>query len=194
MLWFVTRHLLVNFGGERLNPLADLFDEFRQSRVLLQQHQQLSGLLGGQDLSFRAFGGEGFPMPRIRIRVGLVAIGLPRLREQDQRRRVGGLKTERQVQENEGVEVKFDNPRNIQTDPDHNKKRLRDEEERGAKEAGEGFCLQREPIISESGREMSMRRMEAEMALKLGIRFARSRGGCFKVGRRCLWGSHAGNL
>jgi hypothetical protein len=58
----------------------------------------------------------------------LVAVGLARRREQDQRRRVGGLQREGQVEEDERVRVPLQaEPDRVQDDPDNDDDRLADD-------------------------------------------------------------------
>lgn len=60
-----------------------------QVGVLLKQHQSVLR--------------EILAVPRVGVGPHLVAFGLPRLREEDQWRRIGGLEAEREVQQNEGM-------------------------------------------------------------------------------------------
>ena len=63
----------------------------------MNQHQQLVTLLSSQILALFRGDGKGLPMLRVRVRVRLVAVGLPRLCQQDERGRIGRLETEGEV-------------------------------------------------------------------------------------------------
>jgi hypothetical protein len=67
------------------------------------------------------------PMSSICVRVRFVSIGLSRLGKQDEGRRVGGLQTERQIEQDEGVGVERREPRDVETNPDGDQDRLGDE-------------------------------------------------------------------
>ena len=83
--------------GQLLDTLTQLPRELGELRVLLQQLQQPYGLFRGELLALAARPGKLLAMQRVGFGVGLVAVGLARLREQDQRRRIRGLQAESQV-------------------------------------------------------------------------------------------------
>jgi hypothetical protein len=85
-----------------------------------------------------------------RLGVGLVAVGLAGLREQDQRCRVRRLGREEQVEEDEriGVPAQRDDGR-VQRDPGTDDERLADEELRRAEEAGDALGDAAEPVSAE---------------------------------------------
>ena len=78
-------------------------------------------------------------MQGVGIGVRLVAIGLPRLRQQDQRCGVRGLQAEREIQEDERVEVEVDQPDHVRQDPHADEDRLPDEEGRRPEETREAL-------------------------------------------------------
>ena len=145
------------------NFLAEFAGKFSQPRILVHQFQKLRRLLGGQRELRRILVGQFLPVLGVSLGMDFVPIRLPRLREQDQRRGVGGLKTKRQIQQNEGIEIKSPKTRDIQPNPDRDDHRLRDQENGCPEEPGKGLRLQREPVIPKNGREMNMRHMEPEM-------------------------------
>jgi hypothetical protein len=50
--------------------------------------------------------------------VGLVTVGLPGLHQQDERRRIGRLHAESQVQQDKRIQVKPCHPGDVEDDPD----------------------------------------------------------------------------
>ena len=78
-----------------------LLGHFRQPGVLLQQFQQLLGGLRGLGLALAVGDGQGFAVLRIGVGLGFVAGRLTRLGQQDQRRGVGRLQAESQVEQDE---------------------------------------------------------------------------------------------
>lgn len=96
---------LVHLRRERLDPLTQLLGEPGQLGVLLEQLQQLCGLLQGERLALVARRRQGLPVVSVRVRVRLVPVRLARLREQDEGRGIGRLEAKGEVQQNEGIEV-----------------------------------------------------------------------------------------
>jgi len=76
----------------------------------------LLGLLGRQGLALFAGLSQGFAMLSVGFRMSLVAVRLPGLGQEDQRGRIGRLQAESQIEQDEGIEVKFKDPGNVQTD------------------------------------------------------------------------------
>ena len=114
------------FDGQRLNALGQVLDQFGQLGVLFEQLKDLCRLLCRKCLALLAGRGESFPMLRIGVGVRFVAIGLSGLREQNEGRRVRGLETERQIKQDEGIDVKLREPHDVETDPDGDDERLGD--------------------------------------------------------------------
>jgi hypothetical protein len=80
----------------------------------------------------------------------LVAVGLARRREQDQRRRVGGLEREGEVEEDERVRIPLQaDPDRVQDDPDDDDDRLADDVLGGAEEARRVLGVPAERVLSE---------------------------------------------
>ena len=116
-------------------------------------------------------------MLSIRVGVGFVPIGLSRLREENERSGVRGLRAEGEVKEDEGIEIKVSDASRIQADPGEDDAGLPDEEERGPEKAREGFGFEREPVVPESGAEVAVRQVETQ----------RMRGSVFRrSGRACI--------
>ena len=104
--------------GEGFNALGEFPGDFGELGVLFQQLGQHGVFLGGEDLSFFAGLGEVFPVLGVGLRVHFVAIGLTGLRQQDERCGIGGLKTEREVQEDERIKVKLGDAEDVQANPE----------------------------------------------------------------------------
>ena len=117
----------VDLGGQVSDTLGERLDGFGQCRVLPDQVDQQRRLAFGQLLALLAGGMEIFAMPCIRQGMRLVAVRLPRLRQQDQGRRIGGLQAEGEVEQNKGVKVEGDEAQDVRQDPDGNDKRLPDQ-------------------------------------------------------------------
>jgi hypothetical protein len=84
--------------------------------------------------------------------VNVVAVGLPGLGQQDQRRGVGGLQREQQVERDERVPVPGDRVRQrqrVQGDPEGDDERLPDDEPRRAEEARESLGENAEAVTAE---------------------------------------------
>ena len=86
----------MNLVREPLDPLAQLLRDLREPGVQLQKLEQLRRLLRRELLSLEARLGQRFPVLRVGVDESLVAVGLPGLGEQNQRRRVGRLQAERE--------------------------------------------------------------------------------------------------
>lgn len=85
----------MNLIGQRFDAQAQLARQLGELGVLVKELEHLPRLLmsGLRDR---------FPVLAVSFRDGLVAICLASLRQQDQRRGVGGLQTEREIEEDEG--------------------------------------------------------------------------------------------
>ncbi len=141
---------LVHLGGEVGDFLAEFLGQLRQLCILMHELDELGGLTGRECQLFGILPGQLFAMLGVGLRVDLVAVRLAGLRQENQWRGIGGLKTEGEIQENEGVEIEVAKSGNIKTDPGSYDDGLRDEEDRRAKKAGKGFRLQREPVIAKN--------------------------------------------
>ena len=97
----------VHVERQRLDTLAQLFYEFGQLRILLQQLQELASLLSRQCLALFAGHGEGFPMLCVGIGVRLVAVCLSCLCKQDEWGSIGGLETESEIEQDKRVDIEL---------------------------------------------------------------------------------------
>jgi hypothetical protein len=96
-----------------------------------------SRLRGGELLGLDARLRQRLSVRRVGVGVGLVAVSLPRLRQQDQRRGVSRLQAEGQVQENEWVRIEVRDPDQIDHHPAGDDPRLDDQVRRGDRSAGQ---------------------------------------------------------
>ena len=120
----------MHLGRQGFDPLAHLLGEPGQLGVLLEEFQKLCGLRRDERLVLRARGGEGLPVPRVGVGVRLVAVRLSGLRQQDERRGISCLQAEREIQQDEGIEVELGDADDIQGDPDRDDDGLYDQERR----------------------------------------------------------------
>ena len=162
----VVQQPLMHFSRQGLNPSTQFLHTLGQHQILLQQRQHLGALLEGEALLLRTRGGEGLTVLDVGLGLGLVAVGLPGLRQQDEWRRIGCLRAEGQVQQNKGIQVKLRHPGHVEADPDGHEERLGDQERGGSKEAREGLGFDTEPVIPENRGEMHVGGMEAERMVR----------------------------
>lgn len=139
----------MHFQRQGLEPLGQDFDRFGQLRVLLEHIDQECRLLGRKGLALIAGARYVFAVLGIRFRMCFVAIRLSGLGEQDQRRGIGGLQAEGEVQENKRVNVELGPAHEINDDPERHDDGLADEKYRRTKKPREGLGFEREPIIAE---------------------------------------------
>jgi hypothetical protein len=109
-----------------------------------------------------------FAVLRVRLGEDLLPVRLPRLGEQDERRRVRGLQAEGEVEQDEGVDVEVRHPGGVAHHPDRHHDRLADQERRRTEEPREGFGSHGEPIVAEHRGEMRMRQRAGEVAASPG--------------------------
>src|SRR5262249_47723220 len=105
--------------------------------------------------------------------VRLVAVGLARLREQDERRGLGGLEAGGEVQQDEGIHIELHPPNDIHHHPDKDDDRLENQKYRRAKKPRESLGLQRKPIVAKGRRKMHVRQMKTEVMLFMLRRWGR---------------------
>src|SRR5579872_2949849 len=79
-----------------------------------------------------------------------IAVGLPGLRQQYERRGRCSLEAESEVQENERVDVECRKTENIDQNPNADDSGLSGEESRRAKKPSERFSLQRKPVVAKN--------------------------------------------
>jgi len=123
----------------------DLLGEFAcqrgEFRVLPQQRLDLRRLMRERLVAPLGRERERFPVPRIGIGECLVAIRLTRLREENHRRGISGLKTERQIQQHERIRIEVHQMHHVQRDPCEDDQRLRHQKRGRAEEARESLGL-----------------------------------------------------
>ena len=170
----------MEFFGEGLDAFAHIPGEFGEFGVLAHQFHELGSGGGGGGLTLFAGMGEGLAMLGVGIGVGFVAVSLAGLREQDERRGVSGLQAERQIEQNERIDVEMENAGGVEEDPDADDHGLRHQENGRAEKSRERLRFEGEPIVAEWGRQVAVRLVEAEMMFVGG----RTRGGQGGVGWR----------
>ena len=99
----------------------------------------------------------------IGIGMRLVAVCLAGLRKQDEGCGIGCLETEREIEQDKGVDVELEDTEDVEANPDRHQNCLGDEKHWGAKKSSKGLGLQREPIISEDRVQMQVRKVKAEV-------------------------------
>jgi hypothetical protein len=161
-------HPVVQFCGENLDALTQFLGGFGKPGVLTDEFQQQLGPLGGLNLALSVDLRELLAVTGICFGKCLIAIGLTSLREQNQWRGVSGLETEREVQEDEWIDIKLDPPEGVHRDPSSDDRRLPDEEGRSAKKSGKCLGSEGKPVIAKDRREVEVRRMKPEMAFPCG--------------------------
>jgi hypothetical protein len=100
--------------------------------------------------------------------VSFVPVGLTCLRKQDEWRCVSRLQAEREVEENEWIDVERHDAKSIYQNPDGDHDRLADEEHRRPKETRECLGFERKPVCTENWRKVGVGTVESE---RMMIRF-----------------------
>ena len=167
----------MHLARQRLDALGQLLGHFRQPGVLFQQLKQLFGGLRSLGLALGIGHGQGFAMLCVGVGLGFVAGGLTCLGQQDQRRGVGRLQAERQVEQNERVHVEVRDAGHVQHHPQHYDGGLRTEKGRRAEEARKGFGLEGERIVAEGGRQVGVASVETQMVDGGGFGLVGGHGG-----------------
>ena len=170
-------------GGEGLDAFGHFFGDLGQSRVLLQQNGEGSGLIGDLDLAQLAGVSEVLAMQGIGLGMRFITVGLSGLGQEDERGGVGCLKTESEVQQDEGVGIKRHHAQDVQGDPPKDDECLGDEKERSAEESGKFLREQGKTILPKDRTEMPMLMMKTKVMIGMG------RYGC-----RCKRGRFHGNV
>ena len=91
-------HAAMDFLGKGLDALGESFGDLGELGVLAHQLEEMFGLLGGEVLALFTGAGKIFAVLGICIRMGLVAIRLAGLGEEDEWRGVGGLEAEGEIE------------------------------------------------------------------------------------------------
>src|ERR1700733_8063276 len=141
---------------QRRDTLRQILDGFRKLRVLLEHFQQQRGLLRGKCLLVLAQTMQVLAMFRIGDGVRLVAVGLTRLRQQNERRSIRRLQAEREVEQDERIDIKRCEPDDINKNPDRNDDRLPNKKHRRTKKPSKRLSLQGKPVITKNRSKMQM--------------------------------------
>lgn len=158
----------MHLGGEVGDLLAEFLGQLGELGVLMHKLDELGGLLGGHGELLCILFGYFLAMQGVGIGMDLVAVGLPRLRQQDERRGVSGLETEGKVEQNERIEIKLNETCHIQPDPNDDDDALHNEKDGRPEETSKGLGFQRKPVVSENGGQVNMMDVEAEVVAVLG--------------------------
>ena len=96
----------------------------------------------------------GFTVLGIGIGLHLVPVRLSCLGKQDERRGIGGLKTEGEIEQDKRINIESGESCSIDPNPKGNHYRLGDKKNRGSEKSGKRLGLEGEPVISEHRAEM----------------------------------------
>jgi len=92
-------HPSVHLGGQLLDAFRQLLRRLREPGILIEERLQILRFLRREFLPLETGPRKIFAVARVGVGVRLVPIRLTGLREEDQRRRIGGLEAERQVED-----------------------------------------------------------------------------------------------
>jgi len=143
--------------------LAQILGHLSQCRIRIHQLQELLGLGSCEHLTLFAGGSECFAVLGIGFAMHFVPVGLAGLGQQNQRGGIRGLETERQIQQDEGVNIKIRQPCDVNADPDGDDHRLGDEKHRRSEKPGKRLGFESEPIAAENGIKVRVWRVEPEV-------------------------------
>src|SRR5450432_157563 len=107
-------------------------------------------------------------MFRVGLGVRLVPISLARLCQQNEGSGVGSLQAEREVKENEWINVEMRDAEDVQNNPNRDEGGLPNQEHGRAEEAGERLRLERKPVVAENRIQIPMRKMKTKMVVATG--------------------------
>lgn len=155
----------MDLDGKILDMAAELAREFSQFGILAKKFLYLGHLSQGQGLALVAGRRESLAVLSIGIRESLVPIGLPGLGQQDEWCGIGGLKTEGQVEKDEGIGIEFEQSEGIGKNPSKYCDALKNQKDGRAEKPGEPLGLESKPIASEGLGVVKMRKMKPQMML-----------------------------
>src|SRR6266571_1218767 len=98
--------------------------------------------------------------------VRLIAVCLACLGKQDKWSSIGCLETKSEIEQDKRIDIELGKSKDVQPNPDCDYYGLGNEKNRCPEKTGESLGLQREPIISEYGAKMQVRKMEAEVVMR----------------------------
>ncbi len=134
-----------------------------QAGVLFEQFQQLRGVLRRLCLSLTVGGRQRFTMLGIGIGLRLIPRRLTSLCQQNQRCGIRRLQAERQVEQDEGIDIEVGHTGDVEGDPHRDDQCLCTEKSRRAKEPRKGLGTQSELVIAKGRRQVGVRAMEAQV-------------------------------
>ncbi|MNG20132.1 hypothetical protein D3C84_1043590 [compost metagenome] len=108
-------------------------------------------------------------MLRIGVGLGFVAGGLAGLGQQNQRCGVSRLQAERQVEQDERVQVKVSHAKQVEANPHHHDQRLRTEKGRCAEEARKGLGAQGKLVGTKGRSQVSVRAVKTQVIDGSGV-------------------------
>jgi hypothetical protein len=155
--------VIVQLTGQAGDVFGEVFGHFGEAGVLLQQFKQLRGVLRGLGLALGIGLCQRFTVLRIGIGLRLVAGGLTGLCQQNQRRGVGRLQAESEVQQDERVNVEGGHAKHVQADPQQHNQSLRAEKHRRTEEPRKRLGAQGEGVVAEGGAEVGVGAVEAQV-------------------------------
>src|SRR5260221_892473 len=151
----------VDFRRQHRHMLGQRLDRFGNFGVLPHHLKQQRLLLGRLSHSLLTGTMEILAMLGVGDGVHLVPVGLSRLRQKNERCRIGSLQAESEIEQDEGIKVEVDKADDIEDDPDGNEDGLADQKDRGSEKAGKVLRLEGEPVVAENRAEMQMRLMKS---------------------------------
>jgi hypothetical protein len=135
----------------------------------MSRFSQGDSLVGGL-LTLEALLRQGLPVFGVCVGVHLVALRLARLRQEDQWRRVRGLRRERQVEQDERVLVEVDEDlESVEHDLRHHHDGLRDDVPGRTEETSDRLSSPSERICAERRGEVLVLPVESEVILAHGV-------------------------
>ena len=151
----------VDFAREHVDASRQLLNVLGQLGVGREQLVQSRRLLCGNLQALLVRARQVLAMLSVGVGVHLVAVGLAGLGKQDERSGICGLKAEREIEQDERVDVEMHVPHRVDSDPRDDDNGLPDQEARRAEVAGEGFRGLPEPARSKGAVQMKMGAVEA---------------------------------
>lgn len=155
--------MLMHFRGQAFNAFGQVLGHFRKPGVQFKQFEQLRGVLRRLCLAFAVGHGDGFAVQGIGIGLGFVPRSLTGLGQQDQGSGIRRLQAERQVEQDERINVELGHARDVKAYPDRHDQRLGAQESRRAEEPCKGLGAQGELVVAERWLQVSMGAVKAQM-------------------------------
>jgi hypothetical protein len=154
--------LFVNLNRKRFDPLRQRPYGFREGCILANHFQKQARLLNRHRLPLLAGAVEIFPVLGVGQGMGFVPVGLACLGQKDERRCVGRLQAEGQIEKYERVDVEREDSKRIHENPDGDHDRLADQKYRRPEKTRERLGLEGKPVSPENRRKVGVRPVESE--------------------------------